>query len=321
MKPFDAEIIRDKFDQVGLLEPARMSLPPPAGRGGARDAVRRQRHRARHPARGCWKPIPASASSHQAADGRAALDALAGARGRDVVLLDLEMPVMDGMTALPLILKAAPRPAVIVASALTQRGADGGDRGAGAPARPTTCRSRRAPPAARPTRPSGRADRQGARLGADEAAEQARAARAPPRRRAPRAAPRAGRGLRPALVAIGCSTGGPQALATLVEAPAARCRCRSWWCSTCRPASPPCWPNTSTGWAGIACAEAEDGEALLAGPHLPGAGRPAPAGRSRAGGLRRALDHAARRRISAAPRSTRCCAARSRALRRAACWR
>ena len=29
----------------------------------------------------------------------------------DVVLLDLEMPVMDGMTALPLILKAAPRTA------------------------------------------------------------------------------------------------------------------------------------------------------------------------------------------------------------------
>ncbi|MCR0981578.1 chemotaxis-specific protein-glutamate methyltransferase CheB [Roseomonas populi] len=55
-------------------------------------------------------------------DGRQALDALPSARP-DVVLLDLEMPVMDGMTALPLLLRAEPRPSVIVASALTQRGA------------------------------------------------------------------------------------------------------------------------------------------------------------------------------------------------------
>ncbi|MBP0444897.1 chemotaxis-specific protein-glutamate methyltransferase CheB [Roseomonas sp. SSH11] len=55
-------------------------------------------------------------------DGRQALDALAATRP-DVVLLDLEMPVMDGMTALPLLLRAEPRPVVIVASALTQRGA------------------------------------------------------------------------------------------------------------------------------------------------------------------------------------------------------
>ncbi|MFT8245875.1 chemotaxis-specific protein-glutamate methyltransferase CheB [Roseomonas sp. BN140053] len=59
-------------------------------------------------------------------DGRAALAAFDGtdAAGRpEVVLLDLEMPVMDGLTALPLLLRATPRPIVIVASALTQRGA------------------------------------------------------------------------------------------------------------------------------------------------------------------------------------------------------
>ena len=53
----------------------------------------------------------------------AALARLPAAMRPQVVLLDLEMPVMDGMTALPLLLRERPRPAVIVASALTQRGA------------------------------------------------------------------------------------------------------------------------------------------------------------------------------------------------------
>ena len=59
-------------------------------------------------------------------DGRAALHHLDTAPAQDraeIVLLDLEMPGMDGMTALPLILRRKPRPIVIVASALTQRGA------------------------------------------------------------------------------------------------------------------------------------------------------------------------------------------------------
>lgn len=59
---------------------------------------------------------------HRAGDGRAALSALAMTKPQ-VILLDLEMPVMDGMTAIPLILKQAPGTAIIVASALTQRGA------------------------------------------------------------------------------------------------------------------------------------------------------------------------------------------------------
>ncbi|SDC20306.1 chemotaxis-specific protein-glutamate methyltransferase CheB [Belnapia rosea] len=53
----------------------------------------------------------------------AAFAALPPAGRPQVVLLDLEMPVMDGMTALPLLLRQEPRPAVIVASALTQKGA------------------------------------------------------------------------------------------------------------------------------------------------------------------------------------------------------
>jgi two-component system chemotaxis response regulator CheB len=42
----------------------------------------------------------------------------------DVVVLDIEMPVMDGITALPLILKACPHAKVIMASTLTRRNAE-----------------------------------------------------------------------------------------------------------------------------------------------------------------------------------------------------
>jgi two-component system, chemotaxis family, protein-glutamate methylesterase/glutaminase len=48
----------------------------------------------------------------------------AGEASPDVVLLDIEMPVMDGITALPGILKAAPSARVIMASTLTRRGGE-----------------------------------------------------------------------------------------------------------------------------------------------------------------------------------------------------
>ena len=41
----------------------------------------------------------------------------------DVIILDVEMPKMDGLQALPLIRKAAPRARIIMASTLTHRGA------------------------------------------------------------------------------------------------------------------------------------------------------------------------------------------------------
>jgi two-component system, chemotaxis family, protein-glutamate methylesterase/glutaminase len=56
-------------------------------------------------------------------NGRAALAEI-GRRDIDVVVLDIEMPEMDGLTALPLLLKADPRLRVIMASTLTTRGAD-----------------------------------------------------------------------------------------------------------------------------------------------------------------------------------------------------
>ncbi len=58
-----------------------------------------------------------------APNGRVALDALRHT-AIDVVMLDIEMPEMDGLTALPLILRQFPDTRVIMASSLTQRGAE-----------------------------------------------------------------------------------------------------------------------------------------------------------------------------------------------------
>lgn len=56
-------------------------------------------------------------------DGKMAVAALARTTV-DVVVLDVEMPVMDGLTALPLMLAAAPGIKIIMASTLTTRNAD-----------------------------------------------------------------------------------------------------------------------------------------------------------------------------------------------------
>jgi len=57
------------------------------------------------------------------ANGQMAIDELKRTQV-DVLVLDIEMPVMDGLTALPLLLRADPGLKVIVASTLTTRGAD-----------------------------------------------------------------------------------------------------------------------------------------------------------------------------------------------------
>ena len=157
----------------------------------------------------------------QAPDGRqaiAALGAMAAAERPDVVLLDLEMPVMDGLTALPLILRAAPGVQVIVASALSQRGAV------------ATMQSLRAGAVDYVPKPAaaqgGMADpRFGEELRA-KVAGWARMRRArggtrpapPPAAAAAQLPARPGPTARPLAIAIGCSTGGPQALAALVGA-------------------------------------------------------------------------------------------------------
>ncbi|MBK8908764.1 MAG: chemotaxis response regulator protein-glutamate methylesterase [Rhodospirillales bacterium] len=58
------------------------------------------------------------------ANGAAAIARLKRRQDIDVIVLDIDMPVMDGLTALPLLLQARPGVRVIIASSLSQRGAE-----------------------------------------------------------------------------------------------------------------------------------------------------------------------------------------------------
>ena len=145
----------------------------------------------------------------------AALDAAPPAERAQVVLLDLEMPVMDGMTALPLILRREPRPIVIVASALTQKGAS---------ATMEALRAGASDYIPKPGAAGGglndpifRADLLAKVKGW---AKLRQPAARPPLAAVPRAPqPRASldRGEVPRIICIGSSTGGPQALAALLR--------------------------------------------------------------------------------------------------------
>ncbi len=57
------------------------------------------------------------------ADGSMAIS-LAKSRQPDIMILDVEMPVMDGLTALPEVLKVSPKTKIIMCSSLTAKGAD-----------------------------------------------------------------------------------------------------------------------------------------------------------------------------------------------------
>lgn len=157
----------------------------------------------------------------RAGDGQqalAALEALPPAARPEVVLLDLEMPVMDGMTALPLILRQSAKPIVIVASALTQRGAAAAMSALRAGAsdyvpKPGAAAGGIADPAFRAelvekVKGWGRMRRGGAAPSGPRPA-----AATLPRAAAPAATARPGKA-----IMIGSSTGGPQALSALLRA-------------------------------------------------------------------------------------------------------
>lgn len=221
-----------------------------------------------------------------AANGRIAVDRLRRARDIDVIVLDIEMPVMDGLSALAELLQVDPTVQVLMASTLTLHNAEISLRaleGGAADYIPK--------PTARQLGGDGefRRDllakvkalaqvrqRRVQTLGRPRPGDPRAAAHpAPPRGgelplRAVPAAPPAKLSLRPSsgsrmdVVAIGCSTGGPQALAALFKA--------------LKPLAQPIlitqhMPPTFTTIlaehisriSGAPCAEAKSGEALVGG--------------------------------------------------------
>lgn len=75
--------------------------------------------------RGIWKKVFSETDDFTVAglaeNGKRAVD-LVKESEVDLVLLDIEMPVVDGLTALPLLLQARPGVRVVMASSLTRRG-------------------------------------------------------------------------------------------------------------------------------------------------------------------------------------------------------
>ena len=127
----------------------------------------------------------------------------------DLVVLDVEMPRMDGLTALPLILKAAPKARVVMASTLTRQGAD------------VTMKALSLGAADFAAKPAA-GQLGGAESYRIELLEKLSALcprPAPPRRvTAPLRPDQRPAVTRPSVIAIGASTGGPQALREVVAA-------------------------------------------------------------------------------------------------------
>ncbi len=146
----------------------------------------------------------------------------------DVIVLDVEMPVMDGLTAIPKLLAVCPSVKIIMASTLTIRNADISMRALQAGAadyipKPTTTREISGADVFKRELVSkvkalgGTARRGGTRSRTDVRAQALPAPVAPGYR--PRAEPAGqpvlrpiGTQVRPDIIAIGSSTGGPQAL-------------------------------------------------------------------------------------------------------------
>ncbi len=193
-------------------------------------------------------------------NGSAALAELQRAPGSvDVLVLDIEMPVMDGITALPLLLKADPGLRVIMASTLTTRGADIALRALRLGAADYVPKPATAAIADDSFRTELLAKVKGlARLRRRRAAP---AAARPPvlTRTAPPARPT------PRLLAIGSSTGGPQALFTLVQGLGRRVPVPVVLTQHMPAAFTPILAEHLTRLGAMPCDEARDGQALAPG--------------------------------------------------------
>ncbi len=192
------------------------------------------------------------------ANGQAAIDELRRTPV-DVLVLDIEMPVMDGMTAVPLLLKVDPGLKIVMASTLTTRGAD------------IALRALRLGAADYVPKPSS--------IGAvgddkfrQEILEKVKGLARLRWRAAQPSLPvtaipaaRPGPMLPPRLLAIGSSTGGPQALFTLVQG-LGRSLSVPVVLTQHMPATfTPILAEHITKLGGLPCAEAKDRETLKSG--------------------------------------------------------
>ncbi len=180
----------------------------------------------------------------------------------DVVVLDIEMPVMDGLTALPLLLQADPGLRVVMASTLTTRGGDIAIRALRLGAADYVPKPDTAALADDTFRRELLAKVKGlARL-------RRRPAHGPsglpgPRPTVPVARPAAR--LAPQLLAIGSSTGGPQALFTVLRALGTSVRLPVVITQHMPATFMPILAEHITKLGGMPCAEAQEGEMLRAG--------------------------------------------------------
>ena len=181
----------------------------------------------------------------------------------DVVVLDIEMPVMDGLTALPQLLRADPSVRVIMASTLTTRGAE------------IALRALRLGASDYVPKPStiGTVGDDGFKR---ELLEKVKGL-ARMRHRATRPGARRGRRSRcgpapqlPArLLAVGSSTGGPQALFTLVQGLGRSVGVPVVITQHMPATFTPILADHLNRLGLMPCTEARDGESLVAGPDLP----------------------------------------------------
>jgi two-component system chemotaxis response regulator CheB len=177
----------------------------------------------------------------------------------DVVVLDIEMPVMDGMTALPLILAADPAIRVLMASTLTTRGADIALRALRLGAADYVAK----PAAAQIADDSFRTDLL-AKIKGLARVRTARAGAAPAAPPTPLAL-RGALARAPQLLAVGSSTGGPQALFTLFQGLGKTLPVPLVLTQHMPAAFTPILADHLNRLGALPCAEATDGQPLLPG--------------------------------------------------------
>jgi two-component system chemotaxis response regulator CheB len=178
-----------------------------------------------------------------------------------VAVLDIEMPEMDGMEALPLLLRADPGLRVVMSSTLTTRGAD------------IALRALRLGAADYIPKPSTAAINDDS-FRRELIAKVTGLARMRRRAASPAAGATvaaAGQALRPAsrvrprLLAVGSSTGGPQALFTFVQGLGKTLSVPAVLTQHMPPAFTPMLAEHLSKLGGVPCAEAKDGETIEAG--------------------------------------------------------